>query len=743
MAGPGIRISGAGDRRLGGAETRGDDLWQLFHMAISQPSQANERLFAERYRAMNPHSTLFGGGGAAGANVAQLNSAAAQLSGAAARLMTAAAQLSSAAGASRLTQMAAGNGSAHLARLVGQRLDIPSAYAGGGAGRRGGVGSGGGGGGWGRLGRFPSSFPAGGLLNAAMDLGGAAPIMAPIIGITALAYEAMRAPIQLSHIERGFANEAMPFHNLANRTYALGRAGGFSGANLTRRLFPGHYVVPPWMAALGIGPEDAADALSEYGIVPRSADAGASLPQNLIALSKSPAFAGMPQSQIIGFQRQMAGLGIGGQGTLDPFTVRVAGIMEQAIAKGMDRATVLRSIQSGISRMSGGGSVSANAMADFFANTQGLGPGFRTGESQLGVLGNIAQAASRIGTNSPITTLMANEIGRVHSHADLARLFGARALAEAEHDNPAVRLAERHILQASRLGSPGLAFGDMRFLMSNSVLGGHAMMRAVTRMRGGKFDPNDLLSFDLLQGLGLNYKSAVALALGGHGGTKYPSHTMDFLSGGHAINLAYTGAGNSDVEAIATARHLSPELVDAIERSAQLNGVDPRVLLAEAFKESHFKNNKTNYNGPGKGTDYGYFQINSRQAARMGVTNVKDLTNPYIGAYLAGKILSEGGIQGYNPHDPNERSKFTTAYQQLFPNYNGMPPTNPMVANAGQADLTAAYTSFKEFGEHLATWNTYLVKAADGLKSLDDAVTAVTKSFRAIMSPNQPAVPGL
>lgn len=731
MAGPGIRITGSGGRRLGGAETRGDDLWRLFHMAISQPSQANERLFAERYKAMNPHSTLFGGGGAAGANVAQLNSAAAQLSGAASRLMAAASQLSSAAGASRLGGLTASNGSAHLARLVGQRLDIPSAYAGGGGGGRRG-----GGGGWGRLphGRFPSSFPASSMLNFAMELGGAAPILGPILGIGAMAYEAMRVPIQIAHLERGFANEAMPFHNLASRAYALGRAGGFSGAGLTRRFFPGHFTVPPWMAALGLTPDDAMSVLGEYGIVPRSAGGGAALAQNLIALTKSPAFAGMNPAQVIGSQRLLAGLGVGGTGTMDPTNVRLAGLMTEASAKGLDRSKLLQSIASGIAKMVGTGGMAAPALADFYANTLGLGPGFRTGQGQSQALDSVVQGMSRIGSNAPITTLAAWVVGHVRNRKDLARYVGGPGvLAQVEHSNPQMAYAEEQIFEAHRLGSPGLALPAMKYLgtVAHGLLGGAMAKKMVEQARGGHVDwKRDLIAQDMLIGL-IGWKGAFAFGQEGTGGAMYPAPTMHFLSGGQKISLRYNGAGNSAVEAVATARHLPPELVDAIERAAALTGVDPRVLLAEAYKENQgFDNTKTNYNGPGKGTDYGFFQINSRQAARMGVKNAKNLFNPYISAYLAGKIIKEGGIQGYNPHDPNQRAKFTAAYQTLFPNYPGMPPTNPMVANAGQADLTAAYTSFKEFGEHLGSVNTYLVKAADGLKSLDDAASALAKKLR-------------
>ena len=90
--------------------------------------------------------------------------------------------------------------------------------------------------------------------------------------ITGIVEEIAGPPQSMVAAERSMLNASTPFMNFASHSLAMGRAsadtvGGYGGDFGT--LGPGDAFssLPPWMRATGLGPNEAMDMLSKFGIV--------------------------------------------------------------------------------------------------------------------------------------------------------------------------------------------------------------------------------------------------------------------------------------------------------------------------------------------------------------------------------------------------------------------------------------------------------------------------------------------
>lgn len=335
-----------------------------------------------------------------------------------------------------------GTGGAGLPPVPG--FLVPATAGGGGGGRTGGGGGGGTGGGYGRHGRpwRPSTW-----LKAA-GMGGAAEFGSDLIE---LAESLLLAPQKIGQMAGAALASSQPYIRLNMDTYAMGRAGGYSGYGLMRGLFPGQYRTPEWMKAFGISPQEGSALAMQFGIVPGSQSDYFGTIRALAGMGFSPGLSGIA-SQGRAFAGHMAQYGLVGAnaGSIERFSASLSDVMENAITQGLDRASVLRSIEAAVSfsARSGAAGIGLRGIENFLFRFTGL-PGGRTGEAGLQAMHGLQRATSEIGTAPLQTTMAARMAASIHSRTQLEAILGPAAY-EKTMASPEGRAAVANLLESNR-----------------------------------------------------------------------------------------------------------------------------------------------------------------------------------------------------------------------------------------------------------------------------------------------------
>lgn len=310
--------------------------------------------------------------------------------------------------ASMASSRSGGGGGPGLSAIYGGGF-----YGGGGGGGGGGFpgGGGGGGGGGGRagIGRWTGRGPGGGgggwggggggggmHIPFASTLGVGAASKFLTGGFTPAAAglaleEAFFFPQTLGGLESSSLGNASAYRNFQYGAFAQGRAGGFSGQGLMNKLYGG-LVPPAMMSRLGLGPGEAMGMLNSFGIVQNSPESAAALIQSIGGTRFTSAFSGLNvEGSMAGAARY--GMIGGNAGGVASYTQQLAPILATAVEMGMDRASVLRSIDAAISSVARGGGIggSVGATAGFMMGYSDL-PGGRTGEAGLSAIAQLKDA---------------------------------------------------------------------------------------------------------------------------------------------------------------------------------------------------------------------------------------------------------------------------------------------------------------------------------------------------------------
>lgn len=347
-------------------------------------------------------------------------------------------------------------------------IAVGTPLGGGGGGRgRGGGGDGGGGGvggggGGGMFVPFAGRFGFGGtsrLLTGAVGAEIAAKALEEIV----------LAPQVIGSLESGALSSAQPYIDLTMGAYGYGRAGGFSGERALRGVFPGGYQVPDWMSALGLGPTESMGLLRRFGVAPRSEEDFTGLQRSLGTLRLLPGTVGV-EGETLGSMRQAARYGLvqPTESSTRNYGMQLSEVLENAVARGMDRATILHSIDASIAMAArvGGIGVSAPGLQDFMFRFANL-PGGRTGEAGLQAMAGLEASTQKIG-RVPLQTMMAVQAASgIKSEADLSRLLGPDAFAKAT-STPEGRAAVENLMQSNRRGDSYAAARWLGVLMEGN-----------------------------------------------------------------------------------------------------------------------------------------------------------------------------------------------------------------------------------------------------------------------------------
>ena len=273
----------------------------------------------------------------------------------------------------------------------------PPGGDGGGAGGPGG----GGGGGAGAAGGGPGG-PGGVHIAGMLGLGSTSRMITAGLGTAMaarVAEELFFLPQSFGGAEASALGNAAPYRDLTYGSYALGRAGGFSGQGLRDSIYTG--VKPPeWMETLGLGPTESLGMLQNFGIVQRDNDANKELIQGLGRTRFTNAFSGLNMEGSIG-QAAHYGMISGDATGITQYTTQLAPILSMAVEQGLDRASILRSIDASVATTMRGGGVGADIGGiGRFVSGFSMVPGGRTGEFGASVLQNLNAANESVGTDS-------------------------------------------------------------------------------------------------------------------------------------------------------------------------------------------------------------------------------------------------------------------------------------------------------------------------------------------------------
>ena len=467
---------------------------------------------------------------------------------------------------------------------------------GGGGGPPGAAGAPGGGGGGGGWGGFGWGAAAGAAAARGLGLGRTAALIGRMagtgieVGLVAEAVkEVVMSPQHFAGLAQSSFNAAAPWLNQAYGLAGYGRAGGYGyDMSLMGQFYAGGGRATAMMSRLGITQPEALQYLQQFGIVQPSAAGAGRLVGALGAARFLPGFSGLPDSAASQFLGQMAGAGVigGTAGGAAVGAVQVGDILTRAVTLGMDRTSVLRSIDSGVHALIGVGAmgVSMSRLGAFMTGFPGE-PG-RSGEYARMALGGIESAVGSIGTN-PIRTLIATQFGMQFKSLPQLQAYVEKAapgLWGQISNTPNKMTVLNNLVAASKAGNAyavayyvqQLISADPKFaaMVLNSP-GIQKMVPAYMRAElGGQI---------------LNVPAVAGLDIGNPAGA-IPTGMMGVISG---MPAAYNPRNDEGYAAsLNRIQGLSAGNASLVMQAASRTGVNPMLLAAVMGVESSFGTNR-------------------------------------------------------------------------------------------------------------------------------------------------------
>lgn len=462
---------------------------------------------------------------------------------------------------------------------------------GGGGGSRGGGGSGGGG-----TGGADSGSGSGGAMALGGHIGGLIGLpsagrligggfggglgAAGAVGLSiAAAREAYMLPAQFASFEEGHIARAATAMQLEGGVAAAAQGGSFSGPLALRSIYPGGLQTPPWMRALGISPGRALGLVQGLGVSPTSSEDFEGSARALGSVQFMPGLGGAEQPVLNSVSNAARyGLVQPNEGSIRSYTAGLQETLTTAVQRGMDRATILRSIDAGIAMAArtGTGAVSSTGIQDFMMRFTNL-PGGMTGEAGLAAMGGLQGSMEQVG-RAPLQTMMAAQAARgLRTEDDVKKFLGSRYADLSA--KPEGRQAIANLLSANRSGNQfsaamwltALTDGDpdaQRRILSQSPFyaGMSADMRPLAEARATGMSPMAVLA---------------ANNPGNPGRTGSPVG-FNFGPGG----LRDTTGSDADYKAKLLRMGVRGDLVDVVISEARKHNVSPILMGGVMMKES-------------------------------------------------------------------------------------------------------------------------------------------------------------
>lgn len=610
-------------------------------------------------------------------------------------------------------------------------------------GGRGGGGLGGGGGGHGGgvfgEGPFGGRGAMAGLANAGLAAFGLTTLVQ--FGV-AIIRDIITMPQLMGKLWQGALAAASPYINLKTAAFELGRAGGFSGQGMMRSIFPGSYATPQWMESLGVTPEDVMKSLSGLGVVPRSQGQATGAAQISRLFGLSPAFAGMQSGTVEGLGRQGIAFGQTGFSGLQGYLGVFANVMDDAVARGLDRAKVLSSIQDILEIMAKGSpALNVQSTADFFMKMGAIGtPGTRTGATQAQILGGVS-GMMQAPLSSPLSALVTMNVSRrfnnFRSEQDVRNFLHL-----GPGEIPPGMSQETWKDRVSRITALAQSNPALAATLAMSLASGSTAAQMDVARAARSIAPRGLEAFAISGALNIPLEAAQSLSqsldMPGVVPSGASTSAVEGMKAGAGLTPLATAFSNSvDYATILKNAGVPDDIARDLIDAGRRNGVSPLVLAAIAQKESGFNPNAVNVNrragarGGVSSTDYGLMQINEKNLASFGLTPTTAL-NPALSAEAGAEFIarSGGNISAYNSGDPNYAADIARRVGNISGNLPG--DVFSAQARAAQSDITGGAAAMATFVPAVGAANT-------ALEGLVAAAQRVITAFSAIGSAGQSA----
>lgn len=588
-------------------------------------------------------------------------------------------------------------------------------FGGGGGGGRGNTGAGGaaggGGGGSFNVPGTPTSLPhlmrtigsAFGSAAGAVIGGGGGAVIGRMIGDT------MGSILAFPQEYQAFAGSALsasdPYFKLVTGTAAIGRASTdvSYGGNLLNSLFPGRYQQSPLLSSLGLTPNEGLSLLQNFGILPGRDD-----PEGLISVlggSKFlPGLSGLPEgmaNQSAALAARLGAIQPTGEG-VGAYQSQLGNLFETAIARGMDRASILRSINAAVSVAARNGAVGVSPinMGEFLMRFSGL-PGGNTGETGARIAGGIDALASQFGSNPMRTMTVATFASQFTSTAKVQHYLDKTApgLFSQIMGDPGSREVLNDMVTAAKAGDTVTAGAYFLQLTAGN-----------TAAQIPAYAPGYLINSQP------GYRRP--LIGGGLTGMNGPEFVHSQMHGSVSVEGSTFDQSKTGVYYAALRRMgMSNELAVATIVAARKHGIDPIAFGAVANSETNF----------GKFDPRNPFQAKGSSGL---VRSGADVTGPMMSADLGAEVFAYAQAKAHG--DTMKTLQYYTGgpvSAQYFSSYESAlgAASLPSGTLAGRAAAGQAITEGQSVS--FAQMNVIIPAVNAGLAKLIDAAQTVARAF--------------
>ena len=503
-------------------------------------------------------------------------------------------------------------------------------------------------------------------------------------------------PQEIGRLEGGALASSRPYMDLTEQSYAFARAVGGPqgyGDRTLRSVFPGGYQTPEWMSALGLGPGSATRMAGQFGMLPAGVDEREGLIRGLGTMDFLPGTSGVGnEARASARQAALYGAISPTEGGVRNYGMQLSEVMENAISKGMDRASVLRSIDASVAMAarSGAMGVSTTGLQDFIMRFSNL-PGGRTGEAGLQAMSGLQGAMGTIGS-SPIRTMMAVQAGsQIHNEGDLAKLLGQDNYSKVA-GTPEGRTMIQNFLQANRSGN---TWASAMYLQALTEGNPEAQARVLNQQQFYRGLPSYMQPLVAGKVTGLGTAGQIAYNQNPQG-LRSPGGDQAMIGSGE---LSYNKDKMGDYRAGLARMGIPAQYIDAIMTQAASHGVSP-VLMGAVMMQEH----PSNWQGNLMQITPGDAPRDPRTGLRM-APNMDPMQSIALGAEHLQRDLQSGRgdlhnvLQAYNG----------PRMDQVNPNYVSNVAANMTVGGANvpadmlrdrasieQAQMAGSATSFAE-----------------------------------------------
>ena len=605
---------------------------------------------------------------------------------------------------------------------------------GGGGPGGGGGGPGGGGGGFG-TGRIPFAQTVGLGATSKMLTGGIG------LGIAADVVEELAfLPQTIGRLVGGALGASRPYTDLVQQSYAYARAMGAGmvpggGEDVLRSVFPGGYKTPDWMRALGLGPTEASAMANQFGILPGGVDERVGLIRALGGMEFLPGLSGIGGAgRESARQAALYGAITPDESGVRGYGMQLSELMETAIAKGMDRASILHSIDRSmaVAVQQRAGAISPIDYGRFLTRFSTL-PGGPAGEAGMQAAAGLQGATGSIGSNPTRTFMAATAARGIKTEGDLKAFLGETYFNELKANSPETI---QNFLQANRSGDTFTSAMLLQAMVQNNP---EAQAKIFTQS-------------PFYRGLTPGQRQVAGGNITGMGAIPYQTYLTHpgatpgaGLTPADATNAShYDPAKSGDYRAGLLRMGVRPDLVSAVLAQSAMRGVNP--LLVGAFMMNESTGGRSTLIGAyGMPANLNPMQItrgsgmprpaNAQESIAEGVQLISTLQRQHPGD-LGAVIRGYASAGNATPQYINR-----IVANMAAGNAGGAVPTDVLgtTADAQQATMASSATSFAELNIILPAISTSmqgLATAADMARAaLERLARTPSGSYQHMPSP--------